>query len=330
MATRDSNAYLPDTGTFFYNSTTGPTPGQRPNALLGPVDEIYPEAVFKQNQLILNVNARLKPTLSFIGFYTANFADGDTGTASNSYNLKQDYGRAAFVRRNMVFLMGNYTGPWGITFNPFLIAQSGRPFNVTTQADLTGDNFFNDRPGNLGGSSSCSSGSNQFVVTSFGCLDLNPQSGETLLPANIGNSPASVAVNLRVSRSFGIGPKLQSPNGANGAGGQRQGGPGGPMGGYGGPGGGGRGGGGGGGYGPQAANTGHKYSLTFSAQALNLFNDINYGTPLGSIDPAQIGTTNEYGPGPRFEKSTSLAGGIFASPSGSASRRIFFQAAFNF
>ncbi len=162
---------------------------------------------------------------------------------------------------------------------------------------------------------------------------MTPQSTETLLPANIGNSPASVALNLRVSRSFGIGPKLQSQNGANAAG-QRQGGPGGPMGGYGGGpggggGGGGRGGGGGGYGGPQGASTGHKYSLTFSAQALNLFNDVNYGTPSGSINPTQTGST-VYGPGPRFEKSTSLAGGIFASPSGSASRRIFFQAAFNF
>jgi hypothetical protein len=107
------------------------------------------------------------------------------------------------------------------------------------------------------------------------------------------------------------------------------------MGGFGGgPGGGGGGrgpGGGGGGYGPPAANTGHKYSLTFSAQALNLFNDINYGTPSGSVVPTLLsGSTTNYGPGPRFEKATSLAGGIFASPSGSASRRIFFQAAFNF
>jgi hypothetical protein len=104
------------------------------------------------------------------------------------------------------------------------------------------------------------------------------------------------------------------------------------MGGYGGPGGGGGGrGGGGGGYGPPAANTGRKYSLTFSAQALNLFNDINYGTPSGSVVPTLLpGSTTEYGPGARFDKSTSLAGGIFASPSGSASRRIFFQAAFNF
>jgi hypothetical protein len=331
LATRDSNAYEPLQGTTFYNSTTGP----RPNPSFGPIDEIFPEAVFKQNQLIVNINARLKPTLSFMGFYMANFADGDTGTASNSYNLKQDYGRAGFVRRNMVFLMGNYTGPWGITFNPFLIAQAGRPFNVTTDEDLTGDDFFNDRPAYASGSALCESGSAEFVQSSYGCLDVNPQQGEKLVPANIGNSPASVALNLRVSRSFGIGPKLQSQNGANAAGQRQGGGPGGggPMMGLGGgPGGGGGGGrGGGGGYGPQAANTGHKYSLTFSAQALNLFNDINYGTPSGSVVPTLIpSSTTEYGPGPRFEKSTSLAGGIFASPSGSASRRIFFQAAFNF
>ena len=328
IATRDSNAYEPLPGTTYYNSTTGP----RPNPLFGPVDEIYPEAVFKQNQLIVNVNARLKPTLSFMGFYTANFADGDTGTASNSYNLKQDYGRAAFVRRNMVFVMGNYTGPWGISFNPFLIAQSGRPFNVTTDEDLTGDNFFNDRPAYAADAASCGTGSAEFVQTSLGCLDVSPQPGAALLPANIGNSPAAVAVNLRVSRSFGIGPKLQSQNGANGANGQRPGTPPPMMGMGGGPGGGGGGrGGGGGGYGPPQANTGRKYSLTFSAQALNLFNDIDYGTPSGSVVPTLLpGSTTEYGPGGRFDKSTSLAGGIFASPSGSAARRIFFQAAFNF
>jgi hypothetical protein len=328
MATRDSNAYEPIPGTTIYNSTTGP----RPNSSFGPIDEIFPEAVFKQNQIIVNVNARIKPTLSILGFYTANFANGDTGTASNSYNLKQDYGSAGFVRRNMLFVMGNYTGPWGISFNPFLIAQSGRPYNLTTDVDLTGDNFFNDRPAYSASAASCNSGSNEFVTTSFGCLDVNPQAGETLLPANIGNSPASVAVNLRVSRSFGVGPKLQQKPAA-GAGGP-QGGPPPMMGMGGGPGGGGGGrgpgGGGGGPFGPQA-NTGHKYSLTFSAQALNLFNDINYGTPSGSVVPTQLtGSTTEYGPGPRFGKSTSLAGGIFASPSGSASRRIFFQAAFSF
>jgi hypothetical protein len=78
------------------------------------------------------------------------------------------------------------------------------------------------------------------------------------------------------------------------------------------------------------SNTGHKYSLTFSAQALNLFNDIDLGTPSGSVSPLFNPATGITGPGTRFGESTSLAGGIFASPSGSAARRIFFQAAFTF
>jgi hypothetical protein len=62
--------------------------------------------------------------------------------------------------------------------------------------------------------------------------------------------------------------------------------------------------------------TGRKYSLTFSLQALNLFNDIDYGTPTGTIN-------NRY-----FNRSTSLAGGIFST--GSAARRVFGQVVFSF
>ena len=340
MATRDSNAYQPLPGTFFYNSTTGP----RPNPNLGIVREFYPEAVFKQNQLIVNINARLSPKFSVTGFYDLSYANSDTGTASNSYNLKQDYGSAPFVSRNMIFLMGNYTGPWGISFNPFMIAQSGKPFNITTNNDLTGDSFFNDRPSYATAASIASN----VVQTGFGNFDTVPQSGETIIPNNLGNGPAAVAVNLRVSRSFGIGPKLASAAGQNNAsgpppgggpggpggggpggpgGGPGGGGPGGGMGGFGGGGGGGgRGGGGRGGM----SNTGHKYSLNFSAQALNLFNDIDYGQPSGNLIPTLNTGTGLYGPGSRFDKSTSLARGIGASPTSSAARRIFFQAAFTF
>jgi hypothetical protein len=64
------------------------------------------------------------------------------------------------------------------------------------------------------------------------------------------------------------------------------------------------------------ASTGRKYSLNFSVQALNLFNDIDYGTPNGTVTS------------PNFDKSTSLAGGIFSQ--GSASRRVFAQVVFSF
>ena len=115
----------------------------------GIIDQYFPEAVFNENQAIVNLNARFTPKLSLMGFYTASWANSDGGggsSPSNSYNLMQDYGRASFVRPQWLFLMASYTGPWAITFNPFLIAQAGSPYNITSPYDLTGDNFFNDRP----------------------------------------------------------------------------------------------------------------------------------------------------------------------------------------
>ena len=78
--------------------------------------------------------------------------------------------------------------------------------------------------------------------------------------------------------------------------------------------------GGGGGRGGMS-NTGHKYSLNFSAQALNLFNDIDYGTPSGSVAPTFIpptsGSLGTTGPGRRFGASTGLlTNSIFLLPIG--------------
>jgi len=322
LVTRDANAYLP--GTYVVGAET--QPASRPIPAIGIVNEFYPEAVFKQNQMIFNVNARISPKLSMFGFYNLSFANtnGAGGYASNSYNLDQDYGRAGFVARNMVFMMANYTAPWQIRVNPFLIANAGRPYNVVSPLDLTGDNYMNGRP-SYADTSMCTADQTQYVQTSYGCLNTIPATGETLLPMNLGTGPAAVAFNLRVSRAFGIGPKTESSGGPNpgmGPGGPPpgggRGGPGGGPGGGLGPGGlggapGGRGG-PGGMFGGGA--TGHKYSLTFSAQALNLFNNINYGTPVGTVGS------------PNFGRSTSLAGGPFSN--GVAARRIFLQAAFSF
>jgi Carboxypeptidase regulatory-like domain len=303
----------------------------------GYVYQYFPEAVFKQNQVIASVNSKVNKNLSLVGFYTLSFANSNgsssastAGNASNAYNLDQDYARAGFVTRNTLFAMASYTGPWGIRFNPFMIAQSGRPYNITLATDPL-NNFFNQRPA-YATSSDCSPTPGRYVQTSFGCLDSQPANDETLVPANLGSGPAAVAVNLRISRAFGIGPKTgSSTNQADGGPPPGGGGPGGGgPGGGGGGGGRGGGGGGGGGFGPGGfggaggggrgmggtGGTGHKYSLTFSAQALNLFNDIDYGAPNGNLTA------------PNFGKSTSLAGGIFSA--GSAARRVFVQAVFSF
>jgi hypothetical protein len=328
-ATIDANAYLPESGTFppSYNATTGPTPGVRPNPAFGPIDETFPEAVYKENQFIVSVNAKITPRFSITGFYTASWANADTGTASNSYDLSQDYGRAGFVSGNQAILISNYSGPWGLTFNPFISVQSGKPFDIDTANDLTGDNFIGqDRPS----FATSADIAENVVQTSLGALNTMPAPGERIIPVNQGTGPAAVAFNLRVSRAWGIGPALEK-NAAAPAGGSQPpgGGHGGGGGGFGGSPFGTSGGGGRGGGGPFGnASTGRKYSLTFSAQALNLFNDIDYGNPNGILEPTLDASTGLYGPGERFEKSTSLAGGIYSS--GSAARRIFIMASFQF
>lgn len=286
----------------------------------GYIYQFFPQAVFKQDQIITSVNARVTKNLSLVGFYTAGWSSSDGGAgsnASNAYNLSQDYGPATFNARNQIFSMANYNGPWGLRFNPFLVANSGKPFNITLPTDPVND-FYNQRPG-LATAAECQADPSRYIATNrFGCLDSRPAAGETLIPANKGVGPAAVAFNLRVSRGFGFGPEV------NGAGGGDHGGGGGGGGGHGhgGPPGGGLGPGGlGGGSGGMhgmfgGGPTGRKYTLTFSAQALNLFNNIDYGGPNGTL-----GT-------PRFDRSTTLAGGIFST--GSAARRIFIQAIFSF
>jgi len=320
------------------NQATGGTPQTNSG---GYLYEYYPEAVFKENQLIASVNSVISKNLNLTAFYTLSFANSNNnGNASNAYYLNNNYGRAGFIARNSLFMMSTYNGPWKIRFNPFLIANSGRPYNITLSTDPL-NNFFNQRPAYASSTSACTTPSStvsEYVQTVFGCLDTIPNSSEMLVPINLGTGPAALAVNLRISRGFGIGPKLATPQ--DNAGGPPPGGPppGGPPpgGGFrggpgGGPGGGFRGGGpgfgmGGGMFG--GISSGRKYTLTFSAQALNLFNDISRGQPNGTIIPTLNTSTGLTEPGSQFGVSNSLAYGMFSQ--GSAARRIFVQALFSF
>ena len=275
--------------------------------------EFDPEGIFKENQLILSVNSQLTKRLSVVGFYTGGWANSDGGAGSNisnAYNISQDYGPATFNSRNQIFAMGSYLGPWGITFNPFMMANSGKPFNIVLPTDSV-NNFFNQRPTYA----TAATPAQDVVGTPWGNMDINPQPGEQLIPANLGVGPAGVAVNLRVSRGFYFGPETSGPGGGprgpwGGGGGRHGGAPGGSLG----PGG--LGGGPGAMRGMWGADHNRKYSLTFSAQALNLFNNVDYGGPNGTIG-------SRY-----FLQSTTLAGGMFSS--GSAVRRVFVQAIFSF
>jgi hypothetical protein len=220
--------------------------------------------------------------------------------------------------RNRFLLGGNYQAPFGISLSPFLVANSGSPFNITIGQDLNGDNQYNDRP------SYANSTSTNSMQTTYGDFDLDPGANATRIPYNLASGPTQFSVNLRVSKTFGIGPRAEGGSGVSSSGGGA-GGPGGP----GGPGGGGPGGGGpGSGLGPGGGLSGNggpprldqiaarRYSLTFSAMGRNVFNHVSLAAPVGVLQSN------------RFGESTAISGGFFGSAA--ANRSIDLQATFNF
>jgi hypothetical protein len=286
-----------------------------PRPILNSSDNLYQyqsEGIFKQNQLIVNSSIRVGTNLSLFGYYTLSYANSDTSGAgsfpSTSNNIGLDYGRAGFDIRHRVFFGGTLGLRYGFRLSPFLIANSGIPYNLTTGQDLNGDSIFNDRP------AFASSKANPLnVVTNrFGSFDLVPQPGEALVPINDLTGPGRFTLNLRVSKTFGFGQKKEATAGG-GAGGPGAGGTFGR-----GPGGGGRGGGGdrgmGGMFGGGSSN--QRYNLTFSVNARNIFNNVNVSTPIGNLSSPLFGLAN------------GLAGQPYSSST--ANRRIDLQVQFTF
>ena len=198
--------------------------------------------------------------------------------------------------------------PYGIALAPFLAAQSGAPYNITVGRDLNSDTIYNDRPAFLPGRSSATC----LNPTSFAI----PAAGTTYspIPINYCTGPSLFSMNMRLTKTFGFGNKSETAAGNGGPGGPGAG----AMAGRIGPGGGGHGGHGGpGGMFGGGGGTGKKYNLTMGLQFQNLFQTINYGTPIGTLTS------------PLFGKSTQLAGNIY-SPSNAAPSRILLTAAFQF
>jgi Carboxypeptidase regulatory-like domain/TonB dependent receptor len=268
------------------------------------------QGIFKQNQLTVNANVHMR-AVSLFGYYVLNYANsntsGPTYIPSDPLDPALDYGRAPFDYRNRIFMGGSLNFPKGFRLNPFLVASSGPPFNITTGQDVFGDARFNTRPA----FATCSTTPPPNIVqTRFGCFDLNPQPGEPLIPINDAEGPARLSLNARLSKTFGFGRIKEATVAGS---------PSGPLGGgtFGRPGmGGGRGGGGGGRGGFDQGATNRRYSLTFAVSARNAFNKVNLATPVGDLSSPLFGQSNDVARGP-YGSST-------------ANRRIDLQVTFGF
>ncbi|HVG30679.1 MAG TPA: TonB-dependent receptor [Pyrinomonadaceae bacterium] len=337
-----------------------PLNGVRPlGDAAGNVFVFESSGMLRQNQLNVSANTRLNPRFTLFSNYTLSKMNSDTdgpnSFPANNYDVSDEFGRASRDVRHRFVVGGSVEAPWGLRLNPFVTAFSGSPFNITTGFDNNGDTQFNDRPAFADAlSPNCVPNSLGCDVkeTPFGTFDIRPKPGQTIIPRNFGQASSYFSVNMRISKTVGIGGggrrNAAAANGAGGgtagtaAGGDQTARAGAAGGGRGGRGGGGGGRAGGGGGGPRGGGAGgmfgqggifggpggagdSRYQMTFSVNINNIFNNTNFGLPVGNLSSSQFG----------LPRSSAGAFGGFGPGGGggggaAGNRRVELQLRFNF
>ena len=166
--------------------------------------------MFNQNQLILSFNVRAGARLTIFSFYMFSHANSDTAGATSfasnpTLGIAADYGRAAFDVRHRLFLGGTVSLPHGFRVSPFMVANSGAPFNITLGQDLNGDSIFNDRPAFADGSGG------SVVNTSFGSFNTAPIPGRQSFRRISEPVPHSSRSTFASARPLVLAPKSKPP-----------------------------------------------------------------------------------------------------------------------
>jgi hypothetical protein len=313
---RDVNAPLPGTITELTKN------GIRPDPTKGEIYRYEASGQFNQRQFFVGFNSRLSRMFQLNGNYslskTTNDTDGQGGQLfpMNSYDLTGEFGRSSFDIRHRFTIFGTVNLPWWkVVLNPFVVANTGPGFNITTGQDRNLDRQFNERPSFAGPNADCSA--RTIRCTQFGNFNLAPLPGEEIIPRNYAQAPGAFVVNLRVSRAFAFGtigrgnaaaPAQARPAGQTapaGGGGARVAAIGaGPQG------------------GSPAAPTEKRYNLNVSINFQNILNHVNVATPVGNLSS------------PSFGQSLALGGafGGFGAPgsTGAGNRRVYAQVRLNF
>ncbi|HEV7476045.1 MAG TPA: hypothetical protein VGN90_18455, partial [Pyrinomonadaceae bacterium] len=256
LRARNINAPLPDT------VVPGvPGSGVRPFGSIGNIFQYESSGISNQHLLVVVLNNRFNKRLTLFTRYILASAKSDTdgsGTfPANSYDLRSEYGRASTDIRHRFVFGGSMNVPGGLRLNPFIIATSSRPFNIITGVDTNHDSLYTERP-----AIATDLTKPGIITTPFGVFDPNPQPGQPIIPRYFANGPSFVTVNLRLSKIFDMAKLLRGNSyvapaqpGAD-------------------------------------AEEGGRYRLTLAVQALNLFNHVNGGRPIGNLGSTMFGESN--------------------------------------
>ena len=261
----------------------------------------------RSHLLVLSPNINYKKVFVF-GFYAVSYGKDDVGGApADPYNLRAEWGPSTNADIHHRVIMGaSLPLPWNMTVNPFLIATSGVPYNITTGLDTTGDGVVAERPALVTGLGPLSRNSGNLVYTRrYGCFNLVPVAGVPIIERNFGRGPGAVMLMIRLGRTWSFGDRGEtSRTGGGPAGALMTNSSGGPTmvsgsvlrsGG--------------------AANK--KYRLTLGVNATNVLNHPNLAVPVGDLSS------------PYFGQSLSLARG-FSGTSSTYNRKIDLNLQFAF
>lgn len=250
-----ANINTPVPGSF---DPTVPNSGTYPFGYgAGYINQYESRGIYKQNELIVNFNGKVGKALSVYSYYVLNNAHGTTGNLlSNYYDPSLDYGRTTFDIRNRVFVGGSLTLKYGLEAGLFQIYSSGQPFNITSGTNLYGTSATaqNSRPSftNLPLSTP-----GVFATPWGDVYNGLPQTGEVIIPINLGTGPSQFYTNFGVSKTFHFGPKPETPTASTDASSSSS--------------------------NAAPATPVGRYSLEFSVYARNIFNRVNYGQPAGVL-----------------------------------------------
>ena len=213
---------------------------------------------FDQQQLIFSVNNRFSRAFTFSTNYIYSRAKNDTdGLWSfpvNQYDTSGEYSRSNQDIPHRLTFFGTINTFYGIRLNPNIIINSGRPFNITVGRDINRDSLFTERPAFADAQTTEA----DLKVTSYGNFDINPKSGQTIIPRNYGTGAAFSVVNLRVSREFGFGKIAEQQNSRSKA----------------------------------PASEKMRYKLNLSVNFQNLLNNTNEALPIGNLSSPLFGFSN--------------------------------------
>ena len=181
--------------------------------------------------------------------------------------------------RHRFTLTGSVNTKWNLRFNPFVVVQSGPPFDITVGRDLYGTTLFNGRPGIPTDLTKPG-----LILTKYGLLDPNPTPDEKTLSRNFGRGPGTVTMNLRVTKTIefgpeGVGSAGPPSSGPGSGGGDRRGTP----------------------VvftpnssqGPSASRVSRRYTLSMAMSINNFLNHTNPGPIIGNITSPFFGHANQ-------------------------------------